>query len=49
MEAAVLALVGLTLTVMIHLDRSRGRAMQNGFDALAGALDKLRAEMTRND
>lgn len=49
MEPAVLALVGLTLTVVIHLDRSRGRAMQNGFDALAGALNQLRTDMTEND
>ncbi len=56
MEPAVLALVGLTLTVvgltltvMIHLDRSRGKAMQNGFDRLAGALNQLRADMTEND
>jgi len=56
MEQAVLALVGLTLTVtgltltvMIHLDRSRGRTMQDGFTALAGALNQLRADMTEND
>ncbi len=56
MEPAVLALVGLTLTVvgltltvMIHLDRSRGKAMQNGFDRLAGALNQLRGEMTAGD
>ena len=49
MEPAVLALVGLTLTVMIHLDRSRGRTMQKGFDTLTGALNQLRTEMNDND
>ena len=49
METAVLALVGLTLTVMIHLDRSRGKAMQNGFAELASALNQLRTEMTENN
>ena len=46
MEPAVLALVGLTLTVVIHLDRSRDKAMQKGFNALAGALNQLRTETT---
>ena len=49
MEPAVLALVGLTLTVVIHLDRSRDKAMQKGFNALAGALNQLRTETTEND
>lgn len=46
MDQAVIALVGLTLMVMIHLDRSRGKAMRDGFEALASAMNQLRVDLT---
>ena len=46
MEQAIIALVSLSLTLTIYLDRTRRVDMAAGFARLDGRIDDLRTEMT---
>ena len=45
MEQAIIALVSLSLTLTIYLDRARRVDMAAGFARLDGRIDELRTEM----
>ena len=45
MEQAIIALVSLSLTLTIYLDRTRRVDMAAGFARLDGRIDDLRTEM----
>ena len=45
MEQAIIALVSLSLTLTIYLDRTRRVDMAAGFARLDGRIDELRTEM----
>lgn len=46
MEQAIIALVSLSLTLTIYLDRTRRVDMAAGFARLDGRIDELRTETT---
>ena len=45
MEQAIIALVSLSLTLTIYLDRARRVDMATGFARLGGRIDELRTDM----
>ena len=46
MEQAIIALLSLSLTLTIYLDRGRRADMAAGFARLDGRIDELRTETT---